>query len=104
MTGRRTRATPEWLPHPSAISAQGFPSRPASGKQPFSPPSPRAGGVRRMDELLIPPTATPEALAGRDGFDEDFLGQHVPLPGLPGVGTVLLPYTHFSVLLRLDKR
>jgi len=28
----------------------------------------------------------------------------VPLPGLGGVDTVLLPYTHFSVLMRLDKR
>ncbi|RAX16765.1 DNA/RNA non-specific endonuclease [Pseudarthrobacter sp. AG30] len=43
-------------------------------------------------------------LGGRLGYDEDFLGRTVPVPGLPGVRTVLLPYTHFSVLLRPDKR
>ena len=57
-----------------------------------------------MDELLIAPTATVEDLAGRMGFDENFLGQAVPLPNLAGADTVLLPYTHFSVLMRLDKR
>ena len=63
------------------------------------------------DELLVAPTATIKDLAGRKGFDENFLGPHVPLPHLsPGaaagadVDTVLLPYTHFSVLMRLDKR
>ena len=43
-------------------------------------------------------------LSGREGFDSEFLGQHVPLPTLDGVDTVLLPYTHFSVLMRTDKR
>lgn len=57
-----------------------------------------------MDELLIAQTASIEDLAGREGFDENFLGQRVHLPGLAGVETVLLPYTHFSVLMRLDKR
>jgi DNA/RNA endonuclease G (NUC1) len=57
-----------------------------------------------MDELLAAPTATVEDLADRKGFDEDFLGQPVPLPPLAGKETVLLPYTHFSVLMRLDKR
>ncbi|WP_309109084.1 hypothetical protein [Arthrobacter sp.] len=52
-----------------------------------------------MDELLIAPAATIEDLAGREGFDENFLGQRAPLPGLAGVETVLLPYTHFSVLM-----
>jgi endonuclease G len=59
-----------------------------------------------MDELLIAPTATVEDLAGREGFDENFLGQAVSMPalrGLAGAETVLLPYTHFSVLMRLDK-
>ena len=53
-----------------------------------------------MDELLVAPTATAADLAGREGFDENFLGQRVPLPGLAGTKaeTVLLPYTHFSVL------
>ncbi|GAB3755865.1 hypothetical protein GCM10027591_04980 [Zhihengliuella somnathii] len=54
----------------------------------------------------------PEAAAGlgeRAGFDECFLGVPVPIPRLassaaPGVRTILLPYTHFSVLLRPDKR
>ena len=57
-----------------------------------------------MDELLTAPTATVADLAGREGFDENFLGQPVPLPALAGAETALLPYTHFSVLMRLDKR
>ena len=57
-----------------------------------------------MDELLIGQTATVEDLAGRKGFDENFLGQPVPLPVLAGTETFLLPYTHFSVLMRPDKR
>lgn len=44
--------------------------------------------------------------AGRDGFDGAFLGIDVPLPSpvQPDLPTVLLPYTHFSVLLRTDRR
>jgi endonuclease G len=56
------------------------------------------------DELLLAPTATLEDLANRSGYEEDFLGVPVSLPALPGVETVLLPYTHFSVLMHLDKR
>lgn len=56
------------------------------------------------DELLLAPTATVEDFAGRDGYDEGFLGVPVPIPALAGVETVLLPYTHFSVLMRPDKR
>lgn len=61
-----------------------------------------------MDELLTDLTARPAATAGdyaaREGFDENLLGVPVPLPSLAGVETVLLPYTHFSVRLRTDKR
>ena len=57
-----------------------------------------------MDELLIAPTATVADLASREGFDENSLGQPVFLPSLPDADTVLLPYTHFSVPMRLDKR
>ena len=61
-----------------------------------------------MDELLTDLTAHPAATAGdyaaREGFGENLLGVPVPLPSLAGVETVLLPYTHFSVLLRTDKR
>jgi DNA/RNA endonuclease G (NUC1) len=57
-----------------------------------------------MDEMLTDPTASAADLAGRSGYDEDFLGITVPLPALPGVRTVVLPYTHFSVVMRLDKR
>jgi DNA/RNA endonuclease G (NUC1) len=57
-----------------------------------------------MDELLQDLTVTANDYTGRDGFDENFLGQPVPLPALAGAETVLLPYTHFSVLMRLDKR
>ncbi|MFG2334340.1 DNA/RNA non-specific endonuclease [Streptomyces sp. NPDC048604] len=45
-------------------------------------------------------------LAGRAGYDEGFLGPLVPLPApaRAGVETVVLPYTHFSVALRPDRR
>ena len=56
------------------------------------------------DELLIAPTVSLADLANHEGYDENFLGPAVPLPALPDVETVLLPYTHFSVLMRLDKR
>jgi DNA/RNA endonuclease G (NUC1) len=45
-----------------------------------------------------------EDLSDRPGFDEQFLGARVGIPALEGVESVLLPYTHFSVLIRLDKR
>lgn len=45
-----------------------------------------------------------EDLSERPGFDERFLGVRVGIPALEGVESVLLPYTHFSVLMRLDKR
>lgn len=38
------------------------------------------------------------------GFDETFLGVDAPMPTLAGTPTVLLPSTHFSVLLRPDRR
>ncbi|MBN9756926.1 DNA/RNA non-specific endonuclease [Pseudonocardia sp. Ae406_Ps2] len=38
------------------------------------------------------------------GFDQDFLGVATPMPTLPGIDTVLLPYTHFSTLHRPDRR
>jgi DNA/RNA endonuclease G (NUC1) len=58
-----------------------------------------------MNELLPDlPTAHVDDLSDRVGFDEQFLGRRVPIPTLDGVETVLLPYTHFSVLMRLDKR
>lgn len=41
-------------------------------------------------------------LAGRAGFDESFLGPATPLPVLSGA--VVLPYTHFSVVFRPDRR
>ncbi|GAA3705086.1 hypothetical protein GCM10022377_18470 [Zhihengliuella alba] len=47
---------------------------------------------------------TTDGLDDRPGFDEHFLGEHLPVPELPGVETVLLPYTHFSVSLRPDRR
>ncbi|RJT77957.1 DNA/RNA non-specific endonuclease [Arthrobacter cheniae] len=58
-----------------------------------------------MDALLPEQhTAVAADLSGRSGFDEQFLGEHVPVPSLDGIETVLLPYTHFSVLMRPDKR
>lgn len=63
-----------------------------------------AGMVRAMDELLAAQSATANDYSDRRGFDADFLGVTVPMPGLKNVESVLLPYTHFSVLMRPDKR
>jgi DNA/RNA endonuclease G (NUC1) len=61
-----------------------------------------------MDAALPTPqiahTVTAASLDDRGGFDEQFLGVPVPMPALARVETVLLPYTHFSVLMRPDKR
>jgi DNA/RNA endonuclease G (NUC1) len=59
-----------------------------------------------MDELITEQAAAAAArdLAGRAGYDIGFLGLAVPIPALPGMKTALLPYRHFSVLMRLDKR
>src|SRR4051812_3012827 len=38
------------------------------------------------------------------GFDPMFRGPEAPFPTLDGVQTVLLHYTHFSVLVRPDRR
>lgn len=58
-----------------------------------------------MNEVWLPPkSALAQDLSGRAGFDAHFLGLPVPVPDLADAETVLLPYTHFSVLMRLDKR
>ncbi|MFE0641032.1 DNA/RNA non-specific endonuclease [Streptomyces sp. NPDC058877] len=46
------------------------------------------------------------ALADRTGYDEAFLGPTVPLalPARASVETVVLPYTHFTVVFRPDRR
>ncbi|MDT9690012.1 DNA/RNA non-specific endonuclease [Streptomyces sp. P9(2023)] len=61
---------------------------------PPSPPHPRAGGQRH------------DSFDDRTGYDEDFLGPTVPLPlpVRPTVETVILPYTHFTVVFRPDRR
>lgn len=44
-------------------------------------------------------------LENRTGFDPSFLGVDVPMPGLTtDVPTMTLPYTHYSVLFRPDRR
>ncbi|MGW4651538.1 DNA/RNA non-specific endonuclease [Kitasatospora sp. NPDC004289] len=52
------------------------------------------------------PAPTPGELAGRRGYRPRFLGPEVPLPLPvdPGIGTVVLRYTHFSVVFRPDRR
>ncbi|GGV13945.1 hypothetical protein GCM10010275_64000 [Streptomyces litmocidini] len=63
---------------------------------PPPPTSPVVGG----------PGARRAALAGRAGYDEAFLGPVVP-PALPvreTIETVILPYTHFTVVFRPDRR
>ncbi|SEF13032.1 endonuclease G [Streptomyces sp. 2112.3] len=64
---------------------------------PSEPPR-AAGAVAR--------TVSGPSTAGRAGYDEHFLGVPVPLPvpAGPAVETVVLPYTHFTVVLRPDRR
>ncbi|MFE1172968.1 DNA/RNA non-specific endonuclease [Streptomyces sp. NPDC058773] len=61
--------------------------------------SPRASGATAG-------TTSRSALADRAGYDEQFLGVPVPLPAPSRreVETVVLPYTHFTVVLRPDRR
>ncbi|MGW3012140.1 DNA/RNA non-specific endonuclease [Streptomyces sp. NPDC001219] len=61
--------------------------------------SPRAAGATAG-------TTSRPPLADRAGYDEQFLGVPVPLPmpSRPEVETVVLPYTHFTVVLRPDRR
>lgn len=55
-----------------------------------------------MNELLPElRTARPEDLSDRLAFDEHFLGRPFPTPTLNGTEAVLLPHTHFSILMRL---
>ncbi|MFD3808054.1 DNA/RNA non-specific endonuclease [Streptomyces sp. NPDC058619] len=48
---------------------------------------------------------TRASLANRAGYDKGFLGPTVPLPlpTDPSIETVVLPYTHFSVVFRPDR-
>lgn len=49
--------------------------------------------------------ASADQLEHRAGFDPTFLGVDVPMPDLAAeVPTVLLPYLHYSVLFRPDRR
>lgn len=52
------------------------------------------------------PTSASTNLSGRGGFDPHFLGVPValPVPVDRALPTVLLSYTHFSVLMRPDRR
>ncbi|MFF2041515.1 DNA/RNA non-specific endonuclease [Kitasatospora sp. NPDC058170] len=52
------------------------------------------------------PEPAPARLDGRTGYDPAFLGPLVPLPLPvdPAITVVALPYTHFTVLLRPDRR
>src|SRR3954452_20508509 len=44
-------------------------------------------------------------LANRTGYDPAFLGLDVPVPAITGdQATVLLPYLHYSVLFRPDRK
>src|SRR3954462_2610558 len=56
-----------------------------------------------MTDLAGPPTA--QDLAGRTGCDTASVGPEVPLPALTtDAATVLLPYLHYSVLFRPDRK
>src|SRR3954469_377428 len=50
-------------------------------------------------------TLTAQDLADRTGYDPAFLGPGVPMPGVTtDTATVLLPYLHYSVLFRPDRK
>ena len=56
-----------------------------------------------MTDLAGSPTA--QDLEGRTGYDPLFLGPGVPIPTVTtDAATVLLPYLHYSVLFRPDRR
>jgi endonuclease G len=56
-----------------------------------------------MTDLAGSPTA--QDLADRTGYDPSFLGPGVPLPAVTtDAATVLLPYLHYSVLFRPDRK
>src|SRR3954466_2533507 len=56
-----------------------------------------------MTDLAGSPTA--QDLADRTGYDPAFLGSGVPLPAVTsGAATVLLPYLHYSVVFRPDRK
>ncbi|MEV7615095.1 DNA/RNA non-specific endonuclease [Streptomyces sp. NPDC089799] len=59
-----------------------------------------------MNAIETPPEARVDSFATRTGYDEAFLGPAVPLPvpATPDVRTVVLPYTHFTVVFRPDRR
>ncbi|MBW5482773.1 DNA/RNA non-specific endonuclease [Streptomyces bambusae] len=61
-----------------------------------------------MNAIETPPelAARAGALSDRTGYDESFLGPVVPLPMPtdPTIETVVLPYTHFTVVHRPDRR
>src|SRR3954454_3319399 len=50
-------------------------------------------------------TLTAQDLADRTGYDPAFLGPGVPMPGVTtDAATALLPYLHYSVLFRPDRK
>src|SRR5687767_1742157 len=56
-----------------------------------------------MTDLAGAPTA--QDLANRTGYDPSFLGPLVPMPTVStDAPTVLLPYLHYSVLFRPDRK
>ena len=58
-----------------------------------------------MTDLSAPLSVSVQDLDDRTGFDPSFLGIDVPLPALAAdMPTVLLPYLHYSVLFRPDRR
>jgi endonuclease G len=60
-----------------------------------------------MTDLSAPaePLPTAQDLDDRAGYDPAFLGPDVPMPTIASAEpTVLLPYTHYSVLFRPDRR
>ncbi|MCB5164113.1 DNA/RNA non-specific endonuclease [Streptomyces bambusae] len=71
--------------------------RPASGS---AASATATAGAADTDE------ARQDRLAGRTGYDPSFLGTEIPLPLPvdPEIRTVVLPYTHFTVAMRPDRR
>ncbi len=63
----------------------------------------RSGAFAKVAGMTSFPGVGP-ALASATGYDPEFLATTVSMPTLEDIATVLLPYTHFSVLFRPDRR
>jgi endonuclease G len=93
------------------------PQHPAPAQQPLSRPTPpKPAAVDDTSDEVVLTEAVPEDLAGRQGFDREFLGFNVPLPKVVRDTSQILKfqsngrqeqelrYRNFSVVMNRDRR